>query len=282
MNMDHFSDLPVELKKAIISFLDRPQVVNFRLMSKHFAILGREGLSRGCLTLRIHCDDMHRLTEISELPWLAASIREIEIFTGDFDIHQILRYFAGDRDKEQTNHLVDIINCIRRNRYSFCDEQTLATAFLNLEIVTSIAMTSTKFPFRGQSHYLVPTWKRILRATKEEDLDSHVYRDLVTRYTTVALATRVFHPPLTKVVMKSFPIEGLNQASMESADGTETSMLSEMINLCKQVEHLQIGFRTFGEEIYHGPNGKISWFLAAGSGLGVVFRLDKIYYYRLH
>ncbi|KAH9218089.1 hypothetical protein DL95DRAFT_385848 [Leptodontidium sp. 2 PMI_412] len=247
---DMFSGLPVELLGYIISLLLPSDVANLRLMSKYFALLGRQGLFNDRLTLRIYRDDMLRLRGISECPWLAACIQEIEIFVADTDLyrfHEYNREVPEDILAELKNAWTSA--CMNGSGV-FCHEILFATAFSSFTNVKSVVMTSTKFPFEylARGDCLRPTWRYMVERDRDRDysrreLNNFLYDRRTARFPSFVLSARAYLPPLTKLIFDPFPIEALVQTDLVSMkEGMKTTVLKEMIMLCRPLGHLHITF----------------------------------------
>ena len=258
---DRFSGLPVELIGNIVCLLPPSDLANLRLASKAFAVLGRQGLFNGRLTLRIYRDDMRRLVGIGSCPGLAACIQEIEIFVGEVDSDCFDDGFKGEIDDGALAELQCIWRYLEVDRAKiFCHDKILATAFPSFKNVNSLIVTSTKFPFDfiTRSESLRPTWRRMLETADEfNHLENsrHRYEEATGRFSSIVLAARAFLPPLTKLVLDPFPIEALIKTDLTSTEVATTSMLAELINLCEPLEHLHISVAGHGcDQYYGGPS----------------------------
>ncbi|PVH83571.1 hypothetical protein DL98DRAFT_585462 [Cadophora sp. DSE1049] len=258
---DWFSGLPAELIGNIISLLPPSDVANLRLTSKAFAVLGRKGLFNGRLTLRIYRDDMRRLIGIGSCPWLAACIQEIEIFVGEVDFHCFDHGFKGDIDDDALAQLQCIWRFLEVDRSRlFCKASLLATAFPSFTNVKSIVVTSTKFPFDFITHgeSLRQTWHHMLKVTDDSyhlQNSRHRHEESAARFSSMVLAARAFLPPLTKLILDPFPIETLIRTDLISKEGEKTSMIAELIKVCKPLEYLQISIDGNGcDGVYDGPS----------------------------
>ncbi|KAG4436424.1 hypothetical protein IFR05_008079 [Cadophora sp. M221] len=262
MGEDRFSSLPVELLGNIISLLPPSDVANLRLMSKYFALLGRQGLFNGRLTLRIYRDDMLRLKGISECPWLATCIQEIEIFMADTDLYRLYECNRGDIPEDTLAELKNAWNssCMSGSGV-FCHEILFAAAFSSFTNVKSVVVTSTKFPFEymARGDCLRPTWRYLVERGgnySSRQLNHFTYDRRTARFLNFVLPARDYLPALTKLVFDPFPIETLVQTNLISIkEGMKTTVLEEMIMLCGPLRHLHITFDgTYCGKHHDGPS----------------------------
>lgn len=248
---DYFSRLPAELKSELISYFSPPDVTILRLISKSFASLGLKGLFDGQLTVRMHRDGMSKLLAVSRIPNLAASILEIEIFAADFDA-EMFRMVTKDlqtHDKDFRFQLDTICDTMSEAQSSFCQRNKLNAAFRNYPSVSSLIMTSSKFPFEDVSigDHLRQTWSAIKpRTTHLGSGNQKVVERTAHRYANVLLAAKCFSTPLKKLALKDLPISVLQWYDIPSNnEAEEISILEEMVELCGSVDDLQMDFRDF-------------------------------------
>ena len=94
------------------------------------------------LSVRPHVNDMARIKEISERPWLARHIKQVDIYLGDFNI----------------GYLVDFDNFVYNRSVGHCNFRDLSEAFSRLLDVDPLPILSKECPFWPSEKLLCDVW----------------------------------------------------------------------------------------------------------------------------
>ncbi|KAF7865685.1 hypothetical protein EAF04_005851 [Stromatinia cepivora] len=247
--------LPSEIKANMFDYLSVKDAGSLRLTSRAWAITGTERLFRDGFKLHPHCQptDMDRLSEVSECPHLAQTIKSIVIFLDSSDARKWTFYFSDARE---------ILRRRIANEPGFCDPVHLAKAFSNLPNFKSLTITSLSYPLSEDMFQSTSTWVPNWNSTIEEERTQFMADDLSQwYYTSIVAAINAANVSLSSVEFDCLPMDCLSSQELGSPPFiplqpslNRLCLLSEcpghpyksLSGLVSPLEQLSIGFWDYG------------------------------------
>lgn len=182
----YISKLPAECKAQIIDYLPAGDVKNLRLASRDWTDICVRGLFNafdnpshcihgsnivkyGILSIRPHLDDMVRTAIISSRKEMAKHVKELEIYTGDFETSLFLDSSfevlagrsMGELEMEESTAFVEqVLHKIDQNTMH-CDASVLSQSFKELRSLESLRITSYDYPFCTFDIPMHTEWRRM-------------------------------------------------------------------------------------------------------------------------
>lgn len=258
---DMLSLLPLELKHQILDSLSARDVINLRLVSSVWAVLGEELFFKDGFTVRPHLNDMARLEMASKHPGIAKSITSLTFYMGDMSFEQFADAVKRKSWKGDLKKVWEIIDRMYSapmfNRH--CNERILSEVLPRLPNLTSLTATSIKYPFMGCGVDLLRAWKSMMDYSQDfEEYDEVSFHDTslsTRRYTSVLSAAQHLKSPITKLVLDPLPADFFvtyDEMSVDEDDGQheidkflDPSKQTIFEKLVSHVQDLQMGMMGF-------------------------------------
>lgn len=296
----HISKLPSECKAQIVDYLPARDVKNLRLASRAWkdvcvrglfnafdnpshCIHGSDTVKHGVLSLRPHLKDMDRIDNISKRPDMTKHVRELEVYTGDFEkslfLESTLFVLAESsmEDSEKKERLASVQELLDKMHWSLnhCDGFSLAPCLKHFQNLEYLRISSSDYPFCTFDLSVHMDWERMWDSD-DEMIKAIQFDRSVERFRWVLLtALRRLKSPLRKLSLEMVPLNvfargeeyhngiGWEIAPSEFRDmgirdlhvltylspenyykgSTHGSDLSAFINSCRGLEILDLSFQ---------------------------------------
>lgn len=227
----HISKLPAECRAQIVDYLPAKDVKNLRLASRGWkdicvrglfntfdnpthCVYGSDTVKHGVLSLRPHLKDMNRVINISRRPHMTKHVRELEVYTGDFD--KSLLMDSADlvleegsmEDSKKEERLACVQELLDKMHWSLdhCDGISLRLCFHGFRNLEYLRITSSDYPFCTFDLSMHMEWERMW-GCRGERIKAITFRRSVARYRRVLFtAMEYLSNPLPKLSLELVPL----------------------------------------------------------------------------